>query len=388
MHPEQIIPDQEEAPPQQTVPPVTQINYTAPREEERSSRSMKGSAPEIFDGDRTKSETFIDQFDVYAKINRKNETMKEPYSRVLMAISFIKGKKVRDWARGRVLALDQEINNGTPHEDEKLWRDFADAFNEAFTDTTRAQDAYNKLKAFRMEGDDLDSYMSQHATLVRLSGWAPEGEAAIETFREGLKAPLLLAIMKRDNQPETLKEWKEAAIIEQKKWKNIRATGLLKKRGDKDDRAARIKAALEKRGKAKDPDAMDVDNTRLAPLTEEERRQLMKEGRCFKCRAQGHLSHACTNKNGYKGSNQQPRTRVNEVVDDRDDQSETSTTSSRGRSTSSRTSSSSRTSTSDRSTKLNTLKMSGDEVIRALEGLTKEERGDVLDQILLKGEDF
>ena len=133
---------------------------------------------------------------------------------------------------------------------------------------------------------------------------------------------------------------------------------------------------------------MDVDNTRLAPLTEEERRQLMKEGRCFKCRAQGHLSNACTNKKGYKGDSQQPRTRVNEVVDDRDDQSETNTTSSRGRSTSTRASSSSKTSTSNQSTKVNTLKMSGDEVIRALEGLTKEERGDVLDQILLKGEDF
>ena len=388
MHPEQIDVDQGEAPPQQTAPPVTQINYTTPREEERSSRALKGSAPEVFDGDRTKSETFIDQFDVYAKINRKNESMREPYSRVLMAISFIKGKKVRDWARGRVLALEQETDNGTPYDDERLWRDFANAFNEAFTDTTRAQDAYNKLKAFKMEGDDLDSYMSQHATLIRLSGWAPEGEAAIETFREGLKTPLLLAIMKRDNQPETLKEWKEAAIIEQKKWKNIRATGLLKKRGDKDDRAARIKAALERRGKTRDPDVMEVDNAKLALLTEEERRQLMKEGRCFKCRQQGHLSHACTNKHGYKGSNQQPRTRVNEVVDNRDDQSETSTTSSRGRPTSSRASSSSRTSTSGRSTKVNTLKMSGDEVIRALEGLTKEERGDVLDQILLKGEDF
>ena len=47
-----------------------------------------------------------------------------------------------------------------------------------------------------MEGDDLDLYISQHATLVRLSGWAPEGEAAIKTFREELKTPLLLAIMK------------------------------------------------------------------------------------------------------------------------------------------------------------------------------------------------
>ena len=200
--------------------------------------------------------------------------------------------------------------------------------------------------------------------------------------------PLLLAIMKGDNQLETLKDWKEAAITKQKKWKNIRATGLFKRKGNKNNHASRIRAALEKCNKTKDPDAMDIDNTRLAPLMEEERCQLMKEGRCFKCRQQGHLSNACINKNGYKGGNQQPQTRVNEVVDDRDDQSEASTASSRGRSTDSRASSSNRTSTSNRSTKVNTLKMSGDKVIHALEGLTKEERGDVLDQILLKGEDF
>ena len=69
MHPEQINIDQGEAPPQQTTPPITQINYTAPKEEERSSQALKGSAPEVFDGDCTKSETFIDQFDVYVKIN-------------------------------------------------------------------------------------------------------------------------------------------------------------------------------------------------------------------------------------------------------------------------------------------------------------------------------
>ena len=382
MNPKQIDVDQEETPPQQTAPPTAQINYTAPREEEKSSQALKGSAPEIFDGDRTKSETFIDQFNVYAKINRKNETMREPYSRVLMAVSFIKGKKVRDWARGRILVLDQEMEKGTSFNDERLWKDFTNAFNEAFTDTTRTQDAYNKLKEFKMKGNDLDSYISQHATLVQLSGWALEGEAAIETFREGLKTPLLLAIMKQDNQPETLKDWKEATITKQKKWKNIRATGLLKKKGNKDDRANRIRATLERRNRAKDPDAMDIDNTRLAPLTEEERRQLMKEGRCFKCCQQGHVSNGCTNKNGYKGNGQQPQTRVNEVVDDWDDRSETSTASSRGRSTDSRTSA------SNQPTKVNTLKMSGDKVIHTLEGLIKEERGDVLDQILLKGEDF
>ena len=50
-NPQQIDIDQEEVPPQQTAQPVTQINYSAPMEEEKSSRALKGSAPEIFDGE-------------------------------------------------------------------------------------------------------------------------------------------------------------------------------------------------------------------------------------------------------------------------------------------------------------------------------------------------
>ena len=40
--------------------------------------------------------------------------------------------------------------------------------------------------------------------------------------------------------------------------------------------------------KERDPNAMDVDR-----LTIEERTKLMKEGRCFKCKKQGHLSRDC-----------------------------------------------------------------------------------------------
>ena len=46
--------------------------------------------------------------------------MREPYSQVLMARSFLKGKKVQDWARGCVLVLDQEIEKGTSFNNERL----------------------------------------------------------------------------------------------------------------------------------------------------------------------------------------------------------------------------------------------------------------------------
>ena len=41
----------------------------------------------------------------------------------------------------------------------------------------------------------------------------------------------------------------------------------------------------------RDPNAMDVD-----VLTAEERLDLMRKGACFRCKAQGHLSRDCPNK--------------------------------------------------------------------------------------------
>jgi hypothetical protein len=45
--------------------------------------------------------------------------------------------------------------------------------------------------------------------------------------------------------------------------------------------------------KERDPDAMNMDFTQMS---QEEKEDLMKLGRCFKCRKQGHLSKNCPQK--------------------------------------------------------------------------------------------
>ena len=70
---------------------------------------------------------------------------------------------------------------------------------------------------------------------------------------------------------------------------------------------------------------------------------------------------------------------ITEIVDDRDDTSEAK---------SEQMVTTSWLSISGKSNHINVVKMLPDEVVWALEGLTKEECGDILDQILLKGEDF
>ncbi|KAI9429110.1 hypothetical protein H4582DRAFT_1827802, partial [Lactarius indigo] len=49
--------------------------------------------------------------------------------------------------------------------------------------------------------------------------------------------------------------------------------------------------------KTKDPNAMDIGRTRVrAAMTDDEKKQLQKEGRCFRCRGQGHISRFCPQK--------------------------------------------------------------------------------------------
>ena len=58
---------------------------------------------------------------------------------------------------------------------------------------------------------------------------------------------------------------------------------------------------------------MEVDNataqTNFKKLTPEERAQLAKEGRCFRCRLQGHMARDCP-----KNANRNPNTQVRETT--------------------------------------------------------------------------
>jgi len=94
-------------------PPVAAVNATDEAQSstnEGGQGSLKGSPPKEFDGTRSKSETFGDDFSIYQRINGKNQVMKESYSRALMAMSFMKGPKVQNWIRAQMRALDDKVD--------------------------------------------------------------------------------------------------------------------------------------------------------------------------------------------------------------------------------------------------------------------------------------
>ena len=72
-----------------------------------------GIPPAIFDGDRTKSEQFIHDFTIYRAFNFDHRIMRSPYLRILLALQYIKGPLVQDWANDYVTEMNGRINHPT-----------------------------------------------------------------------------------------------------------------------------------------------------------------------------------------------------------------------------------------------------------------------------------
>jgi hypothetical protein len=71
---------------------------------------LRGEAPDIFHGDRSKSETFKQQFKVYQGINDNHEVMQNPYYRTMQALSLIKGPLVNDWVDDQIIDLMEKVS--------------------------------------------------------------------------------------------------------------------------------------------------------------------------------------------------------------------------------------------------------------------------------------
>jgi hypothetical protein len=109
---------------------------------------------------------------------------------------------------------------------------------------------------------------------------------------------------------------------------------------------------------------MDVDAARLGGnLTEEEKKHLMDEGRCFYCKDQGHRANRCQRK--PKRSNQKGQARATETTE--------------------RTPS---PTPSNATTLVNDTRSTSDQLAAQLRAMTIEERNSVFDQLLSENPDF
>src|SRR6266436_5501839 len=279
---------------------MAEAQKTADEDEEtRAAKgSLKGSPPTKFDGDRKMAKKFLNNFKTYKFLNRKNETMRIPVNRVALALTFIKGEHVQDWAHEVMKNMEDRLEstlNPMLETNEYHWDYFEDAFQDAYTDTSKREDADNKLQNLHMKDGNLDQYVAEFNRLSHLADRNDETRGLIPLFRQGLPYGLAQACMNRSKWPETIHQWQAAAREENKRYAIKKNLGLARSPKEGKDRKQQWKAAL--RGKQKDnsvPMEVDAAQTRR-PLTEHQEK-LKKEGRCFHCEIQGHMARECPKK--------------------------------------------------------------------------------------------
>jgi hypothetical protein len=67
--------------------------------------SLKGKVPEAFDGDRTKTQKFLNMFSLFWMNNEDNSHMKIPYKRCTYFLGLFDGNKVDDWVQDQTAIL-------------------------------------------------------------------------------------------------------------------------------------------------------------------------------------------------------------------------------------------------------------------------------------------
>ena len=91
-----------------------------------------------------------------------------------------------DWAEHQLDQLEEKMSSTNPNcyleTDERLWTKFETAFQAAYQDTTRAQDAYTVLMQLEMRGIDIDTYIATFDWLVARTGWSTSDKGIMEKF--------------------------------------------------------------------------------------------------------------------------------------------------------------------------------------------------------------
>jgi hypothetical protein len=158
--------------------------------------------------------------------------------------------------------------------------------------TLKSSKRPDKVVTLRMERDDLDNYIAKFSNLANKAGYGLNDEATLALFERGLPAPLLSNAVKF-HHPNTWDEWVNAVRVQHQEYFHLKSIlgGSERRMGGTRDQ---WRNALKH---AKDPNAMDIGRTRArATLTDADKAKLQKEGRCFRCQQQGHISRNCPKK--------------------------------------------------------------------------------------------
>ena len=166
---------------QQPIPPAADVK-------------AMGSLPQIFYGDRSKADDFIEEVKGYFRLNADVAGYNSPYKKVAFTLTLIKGEETAQWVRNMGNWLDTLDPIADNIED--LWLQFLKAYAYQFQDSQAAQRARNDLKSCRMTNNNYDEYVSKFEALADKANYTRGSAEMYDMFLEGLPTGILYDVLK------------------------------------------------------------------------------------------------------------------------------------------------------------------------------------------------
>ena len=166
---------------QQPVPPAADVK-------------AMGSLPQIFYGDRSKADDFIEEVKGYFCLNADVPGYNSPYKKVAFTLTLVKGKETAQWVRNMGNWLDTIDPIADNVED--LWLQFLEAYAYQFQDSQATQRARNDLKSCRMTNNNYDEYISKFEALADKANYTRGSAEMYDMFLEGLPTGILYDVLK------------------------------------------------------------------------------------------------------------------------------------------------------------------------------------------------
>jgi len=138
---------------------------------------------------------------------------------VALCISYIRGKKVEDWADEQQKAMDQNLTSGYTHDNKELWDESAKAFSDTYMDIAEGVKADRELQPLRMKDGDINTYIATFKKLLRATGYHENEQGALKMFKAGLPGGLNIHIINNSlTIPDTLEGWIKSTRQQQLKY--------------------------------------------------------------------------------------------------------------------------------------------------------------------------
>jgi len=167
-----------------------------------------GKDPPLFQGERKKADTFMNEVKKYLTLNYDVAGFNSPKKKVALVLTFMQGPEVEEWTRG-ILQWIQQIDDQSNMDN--VWHIFLRQFYAQFTDTQLDLTARKDLTQLKMRFPDIDSYIANFEQIVRKALYRLGSHKMNQQFLSGLPRDVTKDVMCYPT-PITYQEYTQKAL--------------------------------------------------------------------------------------------------------------------------------------------------------------------------------